>query len=160
MIIKHLDASTRPYAIALTIAEEQSLFVNSVDATLKHLKNTEQACVICLNSQPDSVVGFFLLDLDYASQHDFAEHHELGLRSLLIGHAFQGRGIGYQSMEDIRRFAQTHYRDYSHICLTVNEKNLAAYRCYQKAGYQDNGQRYTGGSAGPQHILRLALHKS
>lgn len=157
MIIKPLAPQTLPFALALTINEEQSQFANSVSTTLKNLKSTEHPCVISIDERPDSVVGFFLFDTAYASQHDFAQEGDLGLRALLIGNTFQGKGLGYKSMLAIPHFAREHYANYTHICLTVNEKNTAAYHCYLKAGYQDDKQRYLGGAAGPQHILRLAL---
>lgn len=47
------------------------------------------------------------------------------------------------------------YPERSAVYLTVNCRNVAAYQCYLKAGFQDTGNLYHGGPAGPQHIMML-----
>ena len=41
-----------------------------------------------------------------------------------------------------------------------NLRNTAAIRAYIKAGIEDTGDIYSGGIAGPQHIMRLQLSQA
>ena len=43
------------------------------------------------------------------------------------------------------------------IGLTVNCKNLHAYKLYELGGFIDTGELYLGGRSGPQHIMRRKL---
>jgi RimJ/RimL family protein N-acetyltransferase len=43
------------------------------------------------------------------------------------------------------------------LVLTVNVRNPAARAVYVRGGFVDAGELYLGGSAGPQHVLRLHL---
>ena len=43
------------------------------------------------------------------------------------------------------------------VVLTVNVRNQVARQLYLRHGFTDTGELYLGGSAGPQHVLRLVL---
>jgi hypothetical protein len=43
------------------------------------------------------------------------------------------------------------------VVLTVDVRNVAARTAYLCGGFVDAGERYLGGSLGPQHVLRLEL---
>jgi predicted GNAT family acetyltransferase len=43
------------------------------------------------------------------------------------------------------------------VVLTVNVRNDVARRLYLRGGFVDTGELHLGGSAGPQHVLRLDL---
>ena len=103
------------------------------------------------------VVGFFKIDRDYAPSHDFAEPHGWGLRGLLIGAQFQGRGIGRAVLATLPTYLAHRYPGQTLYYLTVNCRNEIACRAYLSGGWRDEGGVYLGGSAGPQHILRLDL---
>ena len=105
----------------------------------------------------DQVVGFFKIDRDYAPTHDFAAPHGWGLRGLLVGAQFQGRGLGRALLAALPGYLATRYPGQRLYYLTVNCRNTLAYRAYLNAGWQDAGGLYHGGSSGPQHILRLDL---
>ena len=103
------------------------------------------------------LVGMFKLDPNYPERHAFAAPDDLGLRGVLIDVDFQGRGYGTAAMTALPRYSALHYPDKRRLLLTVNLLNPAAYMAYIKAGFVDEGQIYTGGSRGPQHILWTAL---
>jgi hypothetical protein len=46
------------------------------------------------------------------------------------------------------------YEKYRSIYLTVNCKNFIAFSCYQKGGFEYTNEKYLGGAAGPQFIMR------
>ena len=47
------------------------------------------------------------------------------------------------------------FPDARSLVLTVNVRNPAARAVYLGGGFVDGGEQYLGGSAGPQHVLRL-----
>jgi GNAT superfamily N-acetyltransferase len=103
------------------------------------------------------VVGFFKIDRDYAPGHDFAEPHGWGLRGLLIGAQFQGRGLGKAMLAALPGYLRARYPSQRLYYLTVNCRNPRAYTAYLSGGWMDAGALYHGGSSGPQHILQLDL---
>lgn len=106
------------------------------------------------------LVGMFKLDPNYAERHDFAESTDLGLRGVLIDAALQGRGFGTAAMAALPGHAAMQYPQKRRLVLTVNLLNPAAYMAYIKAGFRDQGQIYSGGSRGPQHILCTDLSQT
>ncbi len=106
------------------------------------------------------LVGMFKLDPRYPDRHDFARDTDLGVRGVLIDMAHQGRGIGARAMAALPAYAAALYPDKHRLVLTVNLLNPIAYRAYRKAGFRDDGQIFTGGSRGPQHILWAELRPS
>lgn len=105
----------------------------------------------------DETVGFFKIDRDYAPSHDFADPAGWGLRGLLIGAQYQGRGLGRALMAALPDYLAETYPGQQLYYLTVNCRNNVAYRAYLRGGWEDTGELYHGGSSGPQHILRLSL---
>jgi RimJ/RimL family protein N-acetyltransferase len=103
------------------------------------------------------IVGFLNIDTGYASHYDFANESELGLRAFFIGAAHQGKGYGKDAVKVLREYLKDNYTEYNSISLTVNCENLAAYKCYLGGGFEDTGNLYYGGSAGPQHIMRMSI---
>jgi GNAT superfamily N-acetyltransferase len=105
----------------------------------------------------DQVVGFFKIDRDYAPTHAFAEVHGWGLRGLLIGAQYQGRGFGRALLTALPGYLTRRYPGQTLYYQTVNCRNTRAHGAYLSGGWTDTGELYHGGSAGPQHILRLDL---
>lgn len=99
------------------------------------------------------LAGMFKLDPLYPERHDFADPTDLGLRGMLVDSAFQGLGIGGAVMAALPAYAGALYPEKQRLVLTVNLLNPIAYRTYRGAGFRDEGQIYSGGSRGPQHIL-------
>ena len=108
----------------------------------------------------EQAVGFFKIDHKYPRTYDFARPGDLGLRAFMIDHACQGRGIGSRSMAQIGGYLRSLYPEAQALVLTVNLRNAAAIRAYAKAGLEDTGDIYSGGIAGPQHIMRLPLSQA
>lgn len=108
-----------------------------------------------------AVVGMFKLDRAYADapRHDFAQAGDLGLRGVLIDAAHQGKGLGRALLVALPGLVRSRYPQARRLVLTVNCRNTAAHRAYLAAGWQDDGQIYLGGDAGPQHILWLGLDR-
>ncbi|KXF82382.1 GNAT family N-acetyltransferase [Enterovibrio coralii] len=142
-------------AKGLRVSADQEVFtVSSVVETVSVLSSQEHPFLILMDGKP---VGFFLLDLAYSSTVDFAADDTIGIRALLIDERYQGQGIAKQAICSLPAFVQRTYPHCNRLQLTVNCRNEAAYRCYLKCGFEDTGECYLGGPAGPQHIMQREL---
>ena len=105
---------------------------------------------------PTRIIGFFKLDRGF-DRNAFAHPGELGIRAFKINHADQGQGHAGRAVAELAAYLRQHYPGHESAALTVNMQNPAAIACYLKGGFEDTGEIYTGGIAGPQHVLRLQL---
>lgn len=105
---------------------------------------------------PD-VVGFFKIDLDYSTVHRFAAPSDLGLRTVIVDGAHQGKGTGQALCRALPAYLSHHHPDARNLWLTVNLLNPRAVRAYLKGGFVDTGAHWPHGDEGPQHIMRLPL---
>lgn len=101
--------------------------------------------------------GFFAIDRDYGEKYDFAAPGSIGVRMFSVDHAMQGRGIASAACRAMTAYFRAHYPGVETCWLTVNCRNPAARRVYEKGGFVDTGELYLGGGFGPQHIMRLDL---
>jgi GNAT superfamily N-acetyltransferase len=81
------------------------------------------------------------------------------LRAFYLDERFQGRGLGRVAIAGVGRLVQDRWADVDHVTLTVNVTNVRAREAYLAAGFRDAGERYAGGSAGPQHVLHLTIRR-
>jgi RimJ/RimL family protein N-acetyltransferase len=135
----------------IKLAQEQIKFAVTADQFLRNECTSMHRHVIQLN---DDVIGFFKLDLNYSNVYDFCPDNALGLRTFVLDKSMQGQGLGTKAVKALTPYLKTHYANYSTIYLTVNCQNPAAQGCYLKAGFESLKERYLGGSAGPQYIMR------
>ena len=75
--------------------------------------------------------------------------------TLAVDKEFQRRGVGRKLLEHTIKSLQGRY---DALCLTVNVRNESAKAMYLNFGFQDSGELYLGGTAGPQHIMIFPLH--
>ncbi|MCF7481565.1 GNAT family N-acetyltransferase [Vibrio sp. J1-1] len=136
----------------LSVKQEQAEFtVSNVDEVIRALQQHEHPHLIVENNK---AVGFFILDLSYSETYNFSSGKALGIRSLLVDHRSQGKGIATQAIKLLPDYVRSHYPDFSVLQLTVNCRNKAAYYCYSKCGFEDTEKLYLSGPAGPQHIMQ------
>jgi len=149
-------AKLKDYATLMNfdIHEEQKNFVSGFSELYK--KRTQDQAFYVINKDKHSI-GFFMIDKAFAKMYTFAEKNELGLQNLVIGKQHQGNGYGVLAMKRFLAYVYGAYSDVTSVCLTVNKKNIAAYKCYEKAGFIDSGTFYYGGKSGPQHIMRKKI---
>lgn len=105
----------------------------------------------------DEAVGFFKIDLDFASGHDFVLPGSVGLRGFLIGAQYQGMGYGRAALAALPAYLARTYPRIGQVTLSVNTSNTHACRGYLAHGWRDTGRLYLGGRSGPQHIFTLDL---
>jgi RimJ/RimL family protein N-acetyltransferase len=138
----------------LSVDDSQVKYVGTIDELFKEKPANWNFHLIEVNKE---IVGFFNIDTEYSSQYEFSKEKEIGLRAFFIRTTHQGKGYGTMAVKKLSEYLNKNYDEYTSICLTVNCNNLAAYKCYLAGGFQDTGELYFGGSAGPQHIMRMAI---
>lgn len=136
------------------VADYQVMFSGQPDEVLDDVDPDLQVHVILYG---DAVVGMFRIDLGYHKRYPFASITTPGLRTFLIDHGTQGRGIATGVCNLLRDYLRDNYKDATAVYLTVNLMNSAARKVYLNGGFVDTGDEWPHGIAGPQNILRLDL---
>ncbi|WP_224815827.1 GNAT family N-acetyltransferase [Hasllibacter sp. MH4015] len=105
----------------------------------------------------DVPVGLFKIDRAYHYNIPICARDALGLRAFMIDHAHQGRGIATAAVRVMKAHLAAEYPDRPCVDLTVNHRNIAARACYLKGAFEDTGEDWLEGRAGPQDLLRMRL---
>ncbi|MCM2442617.1 GNAT family N-acetyltransferase [Agrobacterium vitis] len=155
-----LARDDRARVLHLSLPLEQQIFAGPIESVID---DNDQTVDFHIGSVSDDPVCFFKIDRDYntrLSSFDLAKHGfqpgDLGLRALIVGSQFQGKGYGRAAMAALPAYLARHYPA-RHCFLTVNLRNPTAIGLYTKSGWQDTGQTYLGGKAGPQVLMLLEL---
>lgn len=154
LILERLTRDQYELATSLSVAPEQLEFTGTVADALAGIDGTRHPHGIWLDR---SLVGFFIVDTQFDHEFDFCEAGSLGIRTFLIDGQRQGQGLGKAAARAVGPYLAEAYLASTAVWLTVNSRNLAAYRCYEQGGFTDTGDLYLGGAAGPQHVMRQAL---
>lgn len=104
-----------------------------------------------------AVSGYFKIDKAYSVGKVDCKPKSIGLRGLALDSRLQGKGIGKLALQVLCLQLPKDYRQYNWLYLTVNCRNLPAYRCYLASGFEDTENLYLGGPVGPQYIMRAKL---
>ncbi|GEA50963.1 N-acetyltransferase [Vibrio inusitatus NBRC 102082] len=152
--IERLNSSHVPCVKDIQLSEQSVRFASTTDDFLLDISSTTHRYVI---KQHHLVVGFFKLDLAYESTYHFCFKNSIGLRTFALDQRQQGKGLGTKTVEALLCYLTNHYQAYDFVYLTVNCKNAAAISCYRKGGFEDTGEIYLGGQAGPQHVMRRKI---
>ena len=146
--LRRMSESDRARVSSITVSAGQLVFVDPIRETLS-TADPDRHCHVMVAAE--TVVGFF--QVDYSSSHrtlpDLLEVHEVQIDA-----AHQGKGHGRAFATSLVEFLTGEYPEAGGACLTVNLRNLHAYRLYKLAGFRDTGEIYAGGRSGPQHIMR------
>lgn len=100
-------------------------------------------------------IGFFVLHKhsEYASK--VGNVDAILVRAFSINFEYQGKGYAKEAMNRLPGFVHSLFSEVNEIFLAVNEKNDAARKLYEKAGFTDRGFRIEG----PQG-LQIIMHNS
>ena len=108
----------------------------------------------------DDAVGFFKIDRDFARRDPRLPQRALGMRGLLIGGQYQGRGYGTALLAALPGYLRRQYPMADAVWLTVDAGNEAALRAYCRAGWEVSDLAPFPGRWGPEPVLRLPLDPS
>ena len=149
--IEKLDDSHLEFVKSIQLADEQVKFAGTAKEFLLDDSGTTHLHVIKFNND---VVGFFKLDTAYPASYEFCPKGCIGLRAFAIDKNQQGKGLGVGAVKALFLYLKAEYASYHSIYLTVNCKNPIAFSCYEKGGFELINEKYLGGAAGPQFIMR------
>ena len=138
----------------IIVAPDQIRFSGTVHEAFRANEDDVDFHAILLDDHP---FGFFKIDRHYAKRIGLAKQGELGLRAFLIDLGQQGQGIGTRAVRALPGYLRGLYPQATALTLTVNIINPAARAAYLRGRFEDTGQIWPHGSAGPQHFLRLPL---
>jgi len=141
----------RPAVMGLSVTDPQAAFVEPIAETLSTTALQRDNFIIAAD---DGVVDFFQIDCSSGAQRiaDALELHEV-----LVDASHQGKGYGKVFVFALKNYLRSEYPVWDAVCLTVNCKNMGAYRLYELGGFTDTGELYHEGRSGPQHVMRLML---
>lgn len=125
------------------LTEEQLAFTGHPLELLERNISTYTPIIILEEGQ---VVGFFVLDTGEDRFNYTDEQATILLRGYSIHPSFQGRGIAKQSLALLPAYIAKFFPQVNQVVLGVNEANKAAQSLYIKAGFVDEGKRFTGRS--------------
>ena len=152
-----VDAALDRTVRRLQVTEAQRPFVGDIGFNLDDARRDplSEAMAILADGQ---VIGFYRLDRAprAVTGRQLAQPH-LGLRAFLIDHRRQGRGLGTRAVRACCADAGQRHPQHRLLALTVNCSNHAAIATYRRAGFEDSGELFHGGAAGPQHLLLYRL---
>lgn len=115
---------------------------------------SEAMAILC----GEAVVGFYRLDFQPVVLGGRSlGRHGVALRSLMVDHRRQGRGIGGRAVQACCDDLRERHPGRTLLALLVNCSNLPALRLYRAAGFVDTGEFYVGGPSGPQHVMLRRL---
>jgi ribosomal protein S18 acetylase RimI-like enzyme len=148
-----VDAHNRNAVLALSVHPAQLDYVGAIADMLADAE-------ISTNSEPmaivhdAAVVGYYRIERNASAVagRSFAEP-TLGLRSFFIDAAEQGKGLGRRALGAIFADLAVRHPEHVRLVLTVNCSNTPALGLYNRAGFEDSGELYHGGRAGPQQLL-------
>jgi ribosomal protein S18 acetylase RimI-like enzyme len=148
-----VDAHNRDAVLLLRVHPGQSDFVGAIADMLADAEvstNSEPMAIV----SDGSVVGYYRIERNASAVagRPFAEP-TLGLRSFFIDANEQGKGLGRAAIEAIFADLAVRHPDRVRLVLTVNCSNAPALALYIGAGFEDSGELYHGGRAGPQQLL-------
>jgi RimJ/RimL family protein N-acetyltransferase len=147
------DGPLREAVLRLAPTPEQEQFSGRADQTLP-LAERDPARHPCALVEDGRPVGLFVLDRTPSQADPSAD---LLLRGLFVDASAQGRGVASRMVGLLPALVCADFPDARSVVLTVNVRNPVARRVYLRGGFVDAGELYLGGSAGPQHVLRLRL---
>ncbi|WP_282240922.1 GNAT family N-acetyltransferase [Psychrobacillus sp. NEAU-3TGS] len=139
------------------LTEEQLGFTGHPLELLERCTNISTYTPIIILEE-EQVAGFFVLDTGDDKFHYTDQQDSILLRGYSIHPEYQGRGIAKSSMALLSPYIKDHFPQIKQIVLGVNEANKAAQSLYIKAGFIDEGKRFTGRS-GIQIAMCLKLDK-
>lgn len=128
MEFKTIDHSNYQECMALTVAEDQALFVADNTRSLVEAAYEDGLYTLGIYSE-DVMVGFVLYDYDETIP-------GWSMSRFMIGKQFQGKGYGKTAvLEFLDYFKKHHHADKLYI--SVSLENAVARRMYAQIGFQE-----------------------
>lgn len=151
-----VDTALAPRIQALRLAPGQYPYVGEIAFNLADARRDPMSEAMAVMAGA-SAIGFYRLDLAPRAVVGRAlPAPHLGLRSLLLDRAWQGRGFGAAAMQACCADAWRRHPDRHWLALLVDCGNHAAIATYLRAGFHTTGERRAVG-AWPQQVMLRRL---
>lgn len=159
LTVQPVTPDVRPAALALRVHPEQVPFSGEMPGLLEDAGADPHSLPMLVRLGEEGV-GYFRLDFTpgAVAGRDFGQP-SVGLRAFFIDRERQGQGLGTRAMSALSAWLREHHPEVRLLALSVNQRNSAARRAYEKAGFRMEGDAYLGGSAGPQDVMVLNLSR-
>lgn len=103
-------------------------------------------------------VAFFTIDFSNPPlESQYNPSFSCWLDALMVAQDCQGQGVAKAILNQLPDLMKTSFPCIRQLNLTVNFRNQKARRLYRTCGFENTGEVYWGGPAGPQHILTKTL---
>lgn len=102
-----------------------------------------------------NIIGFFKIDRDFSRHVAQVPPGGHGLRGLLIGGQFQGKGYGAALLQALPQYVARSY-PIKHLWLAVDAANTPAITLYERTGWTHTGTP-TQGRSGLEHLMVCRL---
>ena len=158
VVLTDTEVDLRAAVVALSPRPAQEPFSGRARETLTWSDGRVDMTAFAIVAGGEAV-GFGIIDraeLDLVALTPRPDRAAL-LRSFYVAADHQGHGFGRAGAAAVGPLVRALAPMVTEVVLTVNEQNAPALRAYLAAGFVDDGDRFLGGSLGPQHILRLPL---
>ncbi len=136
----------------LTLPEAQSAFVGEIAEMTAEPDLLQEFHLV---ASDDEIVGFFKIDRDFSRRVPRLPSRAHGLRGVLIGGQYQGRGFGGALFAVLPAYVKGRY-SIGELWLSVDQTNTHAIALYERHGWQADGEAHQG-RCGPEQVMRLDL---
>ncbi|SON48824.1 GNAT family N-acetyltransferase [Vibrio tapetis] len=140
--------------IELNVSVEQKGYVTTFDHLYENRSNEDVIYAITHDAQ---YVGFFALDFGFEKKYTFVKNHEIGLKNFTIDQRHQKNGYGKAAIKRLQQYLYSSYPDVASICVMVDKKNDAAYKCFSDAGFEDTKKIFFDDDSNQIRILRYTV---
>ncbi len=154
MTVVPVTSVLREAVLALAPTPEQQPWSGAAVETLPAAEADPGRHPFAILDEQGRAAGFFVLDEAPSPADPSAD---LVLRAFFVDRAHQRRGLGGRALTALPDLVTRRLPHARTVVLTVNVRNQVARGLYLRHGFTDDGELYLGGSAGPQHVLRLVL---
>lgn len=150
----------QPFEEVLKTIYFDSEFIDPIEEITKRIRPSD--------SEPLSIpfgvylasraIAFFAIDFSNPPPDDqYSPTSPCWLESFMVAQDCQGKGYAKAILNRLPDLINQAFPHIRRLNLTVNFRNQVARALYRKCGFEDTGDVYWDGPAGPQHILTKAL---
>lgn len=137
--------------LKITALPEQAPYSGNGELLTQHLNSPDKTVYLFYFDDQPLACFYLMKEPHYLTDFIGAANHPCYLMALTVNADHQGKGIGLLAMEAL--IEQLKDTECDAIALSVNCKNPAAIRLYEKAGFHALEELYYGGNAGPQYVM-------
>jgi GNAT superfamily N-acetyltransferase len=137
-----------------------SEFIDPIEVIVKKVQSSDREPLSIPFSAylATRIIAFFSIDFSNPPIDDINKYPcACWLDSFMVARDCQGQGYAKTILNQLPDTLSKFFPDIRQLNLTVNFRNHGARALYTKCGFENTGDVYWGGPAGPQHILTKTI---